>query len=76
MSAWQKMTGLAVMLCLLSTVSCSTKLDPNLVIGESSLRCDLDCVVVTKGFIKEHAKMFDQLIRTKAALKMCQEKKR
>ena len=61
------------MLCLLSIVSCSGKLDPNLVIGESSLMCDLDCVVVTKGFIKEHANLFDELIRTKASLKMCQE---
>ena len=73
MSVLQKMTRFVGMLCLLSIVSCSAKLDPNLVIGESSLMCDLDCVVVTKGFIKEHANLFDELIRTKASLKMCQE---
>jgi hypothetical protein len=75
MSALQKMTGFGVMLCLLSIVSCSTKLDPNLVIGEAAIHCKEDCVVVTKGFVKEHANLFDELIRTKSALKMCQEKK-
>ena len=70
-----KMIGFAAICCLLSTVSCSTKLDPNLVIGEASVQCSSDCVSVTKGFVKEHANLFDELIRTKAALKMCQEKR-
>jgi hypothetical protein len=55
-------------------VSCANKLDPNLVIGESTVECKVDCVSVSKGFIKEHATLFDELIRTKASLKMCQEK--
>ena len=78
MSAYTKMTGLGLTFCLLSIVSCSTKLDPNLVIGESSVMCvpsqTTKCVYVSKGFLKEHAKLFDELIRTKSALKMCQEK--
>lgn len=42
-------------------------------IGEASVVCTQDCVPVTKGFVKEHAALFNELIRTKAALKMCQE---
>ena len=74
MSAFTKMTGFGAICCLLSIASCSTKLDPNLVIGDASVNCERGCVTVTKGFIKEHANLFDELIRTKAALKMCQEK--
>ena len=75
MSVSTKLIGLGVICCGLSIVSCSTKLDPNLVIGEASVQCTTDCVAVTKGFVKEHATLFDELIRTKAALKMCQEKR-
>ena len=74
MSVLQKTIGLGVMLCLPSIVSCSPKLDPNLVIGEATLQCKVDCVSVSRGFVKEHATLFDELIRTKAALKVCREK--
>lgn len=62
------------MLSLLSIVSCASKPDPNLVIGEATVQCKANCVSVSRGFVKEHADLFDELVRTKAALKMCQEK--
>lgn len=42
-------------------------------IGEATLQCQKACVSVSKGFVKEHAELFDELIRTRAALKMCHE---
>lgn len=69
-----RMIGLGLMCCLPITASCSTKLDRNAPIGGATVQCQADCVQVSKGFVKEHAELFDELIRTKAALKMCQEK--
>lgn len=74
MSVWQKMTGLGAILCSLTIANCASKLDPNAPIGGATVQCQADCVQVSKGFVKEHAELFDELIRTKAALKMCQEK--
>ena len=65
--------GLGWMCCLLNIASCSTKPE-TVLIGESTTQCETDCVAVSKGFILEHAKLFDALKRTKEALKVCTEK--
>lgn len=63
------------MLCLGSIVSCSSKLGLNVPASDATVQCKTDCVSVSKAFVKEHANLFDELIRTKAALKTCQEKR-
>jgi len=60
--------------CLLSIVSCASKRDPNLAIGAATLQCQVECVSVSKAFVKEHAELFDEDIKLRAALKLCNEK--
>lgn len=67
--------GLGLILCLLSTANCANKLDPNAPIGAETTQCAEDCVMVSKAFVKEHAVLFDENIRFRAALKFCQEKR-
>ena len=47
--------------------------------SDASVKCDpavrKDCWSVTPAYVKEHAVLFDQLIRTKAALTNCQREK-
>lgn len=62
------------MLSLGSIVSCSTKPAPNVPASDASVQCTVDCVSVTKAFVKEHANLFDELIRTKAALEEARKK--
>ena len=38
----------------------------------ASVNCQHECVAVTKQFVLEHAVLFEQTIRLKAALKACQ----
>ena len=49
---------------------------PSVPASDATTQCKADCVSVSKAFIKEHANLFYELIRTKAALKLCQEKTR
>lgn len=73
MSVSQKVIGLGAIFCLLTIVSCDSKLVPNVPLGEMTLQCTKDCVSVSKAFIKEHAELFDEDIKLRAALKMCRE---
>lgn len=59
------------MLCLCSSVSCASKPD-TVLIGAATVQCQVDCVRVSKAFVKEHAEVLDRLIRTEAALMQCQ----
>lgn len=74
MTVWQKTIGLGLMCSLVSTGGCAQRVDPRFDPGNSSVQCSTDCVAVTKGFLLEHAALFEELIRTKAALKLCVEK--
>ena len=69
------MTGMLLILCLMSTVSCALKPVPRPASG-ATVRCaaDEDCVSVSKAFVREHGELFDENIRLKAALKLCNEK--
>jgi hypothetical protein len=73
------MTRLLWIFCLLNIVACSSKPVPKAAFSDASVQCDTlkrtDCWSVTPAYVKEHANLFDELIRTKAALKLCQEKK-
>ena len=42
--------------------------------NDSTVQCHADCVAVSKAFIKEHADLYDEVIRLRAALKLQQEK--
>lgn len=68
-----KMLGLLLISCSLSIASCASKPDHNAPIGPATLQCSSDCVPVSKAFVKEHADLFDELIRTRAALARCHE---
>jgi hypothetical protein len=54
-------------------VSCASKV-PKVPASNAEAGCKVDCVPVTKAFLKEHAELYDQLIRVKTNLKNCQEK--
>ena len=70
----KRITWLLLTLLLLSCVSCQGKLDRRIPLDAATVQCQTDCVSVSKAFLKEHADLFDELIRTKAALE--QERKR
>ena len=74
MRVFEKMIGVAVICCSLSIASCVSRPDPNLSIGASTVACTVDCVPVSKAFVKEHAELFDEVIRLRAALKLAHEK--
>lgn len=59
---------------MLSTAACAEKSAPRIDPGGATVQCKQDCISVNKAFVVEHAYLFDELIRTKAALKVCQEK--
>lgn len=71
----QKVTGLALMLCSATIVSCSWNKVPNVPASAATVHCAADCVAVSKAFVKEHADLFDQLIRAKAALAICENRR-
>jgi len=62
---------------LLSIGGCFSKPVPKAAFSDASVSCDQkvrkDCWSVTPAYVKEHANLFDELIRTKAALKMCRQ---
>lgn len=65
--------GLLAMLCSLSFVSCASK-PKSVLIGAATVQCQSECVSVSKAYVKEHADLFDEVIRLKASLKICTEK--
>ena len=74
MSALRKTIGLALMCCLTLTASCANKLNPSMPPSAASVQCMTDCVAVTKTYVKEHAELFAEVIRLRAAVKFCHEK--
>lgn len=62
------------MLSLLSIETSCSKPALNVPASDATTRCTVNCVSVSKAFIKEHANLFDELIRTKAALEDCRKK--
>ena len=62
------------MLCSISFVSCVKKPVPS--VGPpsgASVRCEVDCMSVTKSFVKEHGDLLIETIRLGAALEACQK---
>lgn len=62
------------MLCLMSSVSCVSKPARSAAPSAATTRCQVDCVIVSRAFVKEHADLFDEVIRCRAALKLAHEK--
>lgn len=62
----------------LTLVGCQSNKVPRAAFSDASVKCDpatrKDCWSVTSAYVKEHANLLDRLIRTKAALAICQEK--
>ena len=65
--------GLLSMLLWWSIGACD-KRPASVLIGDATAQCTVDCVSVSKGFLKEHANLFDEVIRLRADKKLCQEK--
>ena len=61
--------------CLMSTASCTNKLAPNPVTpSDATVQCTVDCWSVSKAFVKEHANLFNEVIKLRAALEECRKK--
>lgn len=57
------------------TASCVSKPDPKPdPPSGATVACTTDCFSVSTAFIREHAQLFDEVVRLRAALKLCQEK--
>ena len=56
------------MCCLLSSANCAPKSDLRTPLSPATTQCTVECVPVSKAFIKEHAELFDEVIRLRAAL--------
>jgi hypothetical protein len=41
----------------------------------ASVACTMDCVLVTRALVKEHAELFDEVIRLHAALAICEKRR-
>jgi hypothetical protein len=61
------------MLSSVSWIGCAATL-PNVPADAATTQCQTDCVQVSKAFVKKAANIYDELIRMKAALKICQER--
>ena len=62
---------------MLSLASCghfASKPAPSVPANEATVQCRTDCVPVSKAFIKEHADLYDEVIRLRAAMKLQLEK--
>ena len=64
----RKTIGRVWIACLLSTASCATAPAPS---SDASVQCTAECVLVTKALVKEHADLFQEAIRLRAALASC-----
>ena len=63
------------MLSWMSIASCASVPDYKLAPRTgATVQCQTDCVSVSRTFLKEHADLFDEVIRARASLKMCQER--
>jgi len=67
-----------LIVCSLSIAGCAKKAPPNAIDYSRSVQCrptlERPCASVTPGFIDEHAALFDEVIRLRAALTACQKK--
>jgi len=72
-----RMMTLLLMCSLVSIAGCFSKPVPKAASSDASVSCDptvrKDCWSVTPAFVKEHAQLYDELTRTKAALKFCNQ---
>lgn len=74
MTRLARMIGLVAMLSLASCGLFGSKQAPSVPANAATVQCHVDCVPVSKAFIKEHADLYDEVIRLRAALKLQQEK--
>lgn len=74
MKRFPKTIGLLAMLCLVNIVSCTSKQGLSVPASDATTRCKTDCVSVSKALVKEHANLFDEAIRLRAALEDCRKK--
>lgn len=68
----RRMIGLLWILCLLSTVSCGRAIVSS---ADNTVQCKADCAFVSKALIKEHAELFDEVIRLREALAICEKRR-
>ena len=72
---WTSAISLLLIVSFSSIASCRSLPPPNTVEVEASVNCKGPadkCIAVTRSFVDEHARLFDQVVRLKAALKICQ----
>lgn len=62
------------LILLLSVTSCQSKPAQSIPASDATVQCQKDCIAVSKAFVKEHANLFNEVIRTKAALEDCRKK--
>lgn len=67
------MRRIVLLLSAILLPSCSPTIDKHAPASPASVVCQTNCVSVTPAFVKEHADLFDEVIRLRAALKVCQE---
>lgn len=67
------MIGLLLTLSWISIASCGSKVSP-VPRSAATVQCGTDCVPVSKAFLKEHADLYDEVIRLRAAVKFQREK--
>ena len=74
---WISAISLLLIFSISSIVSCRTPSAPNPVEVDASVNCRRPadkCIAVSRAFVDEHARLFDQVIRLKAALKICEKR--
>jgi hypothetical protein len=62
-----------MMLCSMSIASCTHKLAPSVPASDATVQCVTDCWSVSKSYVKEHANLFNEVIKLRAALAACRE---
>ena len=71
----RKMIGLLLIGCLPLIGSSCTRPDLNGVpASDATVQCKTDCWSVSKAFVKEHAVLFNEVVKLRAALEACREK--
>ena len=73
---WRTMIGPLLMLSLVTTASCTRKVVPSVPANDATVQCTVDCWSVSKAFVKEHAALFNEVIRLREALDTCNKKLR
>ena len=69
----RKTISLWLMLSLVTIVSCTTKPVPSVPASDATVQCEKDCWSVSKAFVKEHANLFNEVIKLRAALEECRK---